>query len=499
MKNLRKYTLCLVLAIVTLLALTGCNGEGSQPESTIDPKIGVEQLSIVVTAENISELDTYPDLKEVDLTGSTCYEAIAAYIRSHPGMTVHYDVALGNASIDHEATELVLEAGSFTCEELLEKLAYLPNVNYITLPATDLTTEQLEAIRAFSATTPITVEYTVDVLGTAYAPDETALDLSALEPAQLPEILETLKLFPYLSNAELMRADGTSALSMADVKTLQDAFPGALFHYSFDLFGQTLSTTDETVAYDEVPIGNEGEEAIRQALDILTNCTYFKLDDCGLDNEVMAGIRDDYPDVKVVWRIHIDHFSMLTDEETLRLTHRLNDNNVADLKYCTDAKYVDFGHNETLSDFSFVAYMPQLEIVILSGSSVTDLTPFESCPNLEWMELCFCGFLSDISPMAGKENLKYLNISYTQVSDISMLDDVPLERFNCMKNNVSYEDSLTFKEKHPDCISVFTGVQPYGYGWRYNDNGYTFFEFYENMRVIFRYDDLNYYGNHKEY
>lgn len=56
----------------------------------------------------------------------------------------------------------------------------------------------------------------------------------------------------------------------------------------------------------------------------------------------------------------------------------------------------------------------------------------------------------------------------------------------------------TFKQWHPDCLSIWKGSQPYGYGWRYNDYGYTFFEYYANMRIIFRYDDESYYGNHKE-
>jgi stage V sporulation protein D (sporulation-specific penicillin-binding protein) len=45
------------------------------------------------------------------------------------------------------------------------------------------------------------------------------------------------------------------------------------------------------------------ETEIRQALDILTKCTYFKLDRCGVTTPVMAGLREDYPDKMIVWRI----------------------------------------------------------------------------------------------------------------------------------------------------------------------------------------------------
>lgn len=50
---------------------------------------------------------------------------------------------------------------------------------------------------------------------------------------------------------------------------------------------------------------------------------------------------------------------------------------------------------------------------------------------------------------------------------------------------------------HPKgvCITVFYGYSnPYGYGWRYDDNGKTFNEYYKNVvRVAFNYDELEKY------
>ena len=189
---------------------------------------------------------------------------------------------------------------------------------------------------------------------------------------------------------------------------------------------------------------------------------------------------------------------MLTDETMIRMTHRLVDSNIDELKYATEVTYMDIGHNPKLTDISFVSYMPKLECVIVSGSSVTDISYFANCPNLTWLELCFCGLLEDISALSELRNLKYLNVSYTKVSDLSSLENVPLERMNCMHTKASNDQKNQFIEKHPECLSVFKGKQPYGYGWRYNDHGYTFFEYYLNMREVFRYDDENYTGNRKE-
>jgi hypothetical protein len=43
---------------------------------------------------------------------------------------------------------------------------------------------------------------------------------------------------------------------------------------------------------------------------------------------------------------------------------------------------------------------------------------------------------------------------------------------------------------HPDCWTQFLGSQPYGTGWRYEDNGITYTEIYRKIRDIFHYDDM---------
>ena len=67
------------------LALTAC---GWQPGGEPETEPPVEELSMVVTAENIMELEQYPELKRVDLSGSTCYAEIQTYARNHPEVDV---------------------------------------------------------------------------------------------------------------------------------------------------------------------------------------------------------------------------------------------------------------------------------------------------------------------------------------------------------------------------------------------------------------------------
>ncbi len=504
MKLLKIYTLCLLLALL----LCGCGGEATgfteppvitlptrpqvtEPQETTSPMELVEELAMVAEPVDFPELRHYTNLKKLDLTGSTCYRTILEYMEEHPEVEVLYTVSLGGLEIPNTQTSLVLEPGSFDYSVLVENLPYLPQLTALSLPGTTLAAGELAAIQ--DVRPDLSLTYTVSLLGTEYPMDTTELDLSFLTPTQVQEAAPALAKFPSLDYVELMNDEGQSNLSKQDVKVLVDAAPNTNFHYIFTLFGKTLSTTDERVDYKKHSIGNEGEDELRAALDIMTGCTYFKLEDCGLDNEVLAQLRDDYRDkgIKIVWRIYFGKYSVLTDTEKIRAVYNVFDSTCHDLRYCEDVKYIDMGHNDTLTDLSFIGYMPNLEILIASGCSVKELSGFENCKKLEWLELANCSYLTDISALAGCESLRFLNISYTKVTDLMPLDGLPLERFVCKRPHVSSEEQEIFSSIHEGCIIRFYDNYPvYGYGWRYDDNGKTYSEYYLKIREIFGYDNM---------
>ncbi|MBP1585044.1 MAG: hypothetical protein ILP17_05070, partial [Lachnospiraceae bacterium] len=206
---------------------------------------------------------------------------------------------------------------------------------------------------------------TVTILGTETDIHEQSLDLAAMTPEDVPAVSEAIAQMPELGWINLMNEEGISELSVTDVKALKESAPEVNFIYDFDLFGKRVSTMDTEITYAWVPIGNEGEEEIRNALSIFNDCQYFLLDDCGIDNEVMDSIRNDFPDTKVVWRIHVGTRSALTDDQVIRMTHGINDSMTEALKYCHDVVYMDLGHDAGITDISFIQYMPLLECIIL--------------------------------------------------------------------------------------------------------------------------------------
>ena len=500
--KLKKHTAAALTCVMALgLMLTGCQ-ENTSPlpteeplqtltEPAVDPTATtpeqVEHLQMVVTEADFQALENYPNLKSLDLTGSTCYDAIDRYIKFHPDVEVTYTVSLGGAQLDPQVQELNLEPGQYEYQALMDNLDNLHQLKSLHISHVNFTAEELDALK--QAYENLEITYSVMLFGQEYPSETDSLNLSALTSDQVTEAARVLTLLPNLATVELMDGDNT-ALSMQEVKVLVDAAPAADFHYSFSLFGKTISTNDKTVEYKGHTIGEEGLPRLREALAIMTGCESFRVIDCGLDNETLATLREEFPRANLAWKIKFGKYSAMTDTDTIRAVYNVFDDTVHDLRYCTKVKYIDMGHNESLTDLSFVSFMPDLEIFIGSGCAAKDLTGFESCTKLEFLELAYCYKLKDISALAGCESLSALNISFTGVTDLTALDGLPLERFVAKRTPVPGKEQKIFLDIHPDCWTHFGGSFPYGQGWRYDDNGKTYSEIYKKVREVFDLDSI---------
>ena len=444
-----------------------------------------------LTNDDIERMAVYfPNLRKVDASQCGDYAMLEALKERLPDVEVVYQVAVGGKSFAPDTTELALEEGDYDLDTLTANLQYLPEVTAVTFLRTELTIEQVEQLRADFP--EVAFGYTVTILGEEYDEGTETINLSAMESAELEQVLPKLTMLPKLIAVELCDSDGSVKLSKQEAKSLMDALPHVSAHYQFDFFGTTLSTDEEEVHIKNVKIGDEGETEVRAALDLLTGCKRFVLENCQISNEVMAKLRDDYRDrTKVVWRVAIGSgATSMTDAQIFRSTYYLVDSNCANLKYLEDVRFMDIGHNEYLKDSSFVAGMKSLEYVIISGSMISDLSPFANCKNLKVLEAAFCEYIYSAEGLEACENLERLNISYTHITDLSPLDNLNLVNLCAMyegKSRVPVEEQERFKALKPDCKMSFVGSQPYGTAWRYAEDG-EFEEWYATIRKVFRYD-----------
>ncbi|MBO5544273.1 MAG: hypothetical protein J5949_06530 [Oscillospiraceae bacterium] len=273
--------------------------------------------------------------------------------------------------------------------------------------------------------------------GSVHMSDEKTLDLSSLSHADVGEAAALLRQMPNLKSID-MGSDGawtgdpepltaeTAAverspeadrdLTWSDLRTLQEAAPGAEILYRFRFYGRDFTTLDEEMDLNHSQMTDEGA-AVREILPLMSRCRYLDMDSCGVSSEKMAEIRDAYPEMDVVWRIWFANntFTMRTDSERLWcafFADYMTDEYTQELKYLTHLKYLDLGHNLQLHNWDFLRYMPDLEVCIITASGWDTLDMLENCTKLEYLEIIPMARIElDLHPLAGMTELEHLNMS----------------------------------------------------------------------------------------
>ena len=384
---------------------------GNYPKDTV-------ALTAVVTPADLALLDSFPALRSADFSGSSCYSEIFSWAEQHPDVQVTYTVTLPNGTVLPSSAETVDLSGLNAADaaQTAHLLSYLPNVKTVNLGTAQagsvLGTEELSA---FAAACPnAELKYSLSFLGQELALNETELDFSALTSGQVGEAVSVLQCMNQVSKIRL-----NDSLSMDDVARLHEAAPNAVLDYNFSLLGVDGNLADETLSFSHIKMNDEGA-AVRKIVPCMKNLKTLDMDSCGVSNEAMAVIRDENPDVDVIWRVWFAGYTARTDVERILASSTARGGVVTDaeasvLKYCTKIKYLDLGHNKALTDISFTSYMPDLEVAIFAINDIEDISPLANCPKLEYLEINSTN-VTDLTPLANASALRYLNIGRCQAS-----------------------------------------------------------------------------------
>ena len=457
MKKDRKITGLLLLPVLTLV-LCGCAKKVELSGGTV--KNNLQSITAVVTAEDLEQLDSFEQLASADFTGSSCYRELADWSRRHPLVEVSYTVAFpGGVIAENDAHELDLTGLTDTdADEALEKLRYLPQLRKVRLGSDTDGLSPAAMLRFREAFPDLEFDYHCRFLGKESTLDETSLDLTGVSPNRIRAAMDVIICMRDLKTIDLgSEEEGEMPWSL--IRALQKALPETELRYRFSLYGVPLTLEDEEVDISYTYVGDEWPSVLEVA-ECMPNLKRLLMDTCAVRNEDMATIRDALPEAEVVWRINFGGaYTARTDETRILASSpsiggALSNSDVAVFKYFTKMKYMDIGHNEQITDLSFVRYMPDLEVLIIAMNPLGDLTPLADCEKLEYLEL-FYSMTDDLSPLAGLKNLKHLNVGHCPyLKDITAIYDLDLERFylgafaSCP---VPPEQVDRYRELHPDC------------------------------------------------
>lgn len=469
-RKIKLHTAALMCAVC--LALCGC-----APRVDFEDKdVSVEktEVSLVLQPGETAKLDELPALERADLSGSECYDEIIAWQAAHPDVEVIYTVTFPDGTMaDNSTKSLTLGAISPDDAQLTAQLAgYLPALEELDLSGTGLSPEDAAAIAV--ALGDVHITYTCELLGQTVGLETESLDLRGASAAQLLSAADVMKHLPELKTVQL-GSELENPLDWETLTALVQGCPKVDFEYGFTLYGKAFTLLDSELDLNHIAVEDGGAQAYAAA-GCMKNLRVLDMDFCGVSNEEMAVIRDAYPEVNVVWRVWFgDSYSVRTDVEKILASKPsagglVRDRDAETLKYCTKVKYIDLGHNEILTDISFVSYMPELEVAVLAMNNIQDLSPLADCKKLEYLEIQTNARITDLSPLAGCTELEHLNIANCR----NFSDITPLFGLNKLKRlwlgcsaPVPQEQIEEFAALHPDCeLNTTVWSDPTSEGWR---------------------------------
>ena len=455
--------------------------------------------SVTTAEEVIKALADLPKVQAVDLRNSGLDNGQVWALRSAlPELSYEYTVTVQGRQSDSGATALEVDADAISdWDALAQEIGLLTELEQITVNGA-VTPEQAAYLLEGAGSVP--VRYSVSFRGRIIDSENEEADFSDLLPSDLSAIKGVLTVLPNVKKVNLDPQKGSSKWTLDEADQLQIFREGMLVNYTTKSFGVSFSLADEVVTFSKKNLKRKVEE-LKLLLPYLRNVKRVDMEDCGIDNETMAALRDEFPQPKLVWRVKVGAYSVRTDTWMVKFSaggsKALTDKSCENLKYCREIKYLDLGHNDIKHMDGFVPYMPDLEVCIMYNP-MSNINGIEACTKLEFFECYSCG-LRDLSPLAACTELKHLNVCYNNLTDITPLYGLTkLERLWISRNNIPADQVKAFKELAPNCEVNTTTHNPTRGGWRYFDEEFTqITPRYELLRQQFRYDytSLRSYGD----
>lgn len=435
-----------------------------------------EEVTVTsLTEEDVLVLDHLTQLKTVDAQQCTDYEALLALQKRRPEVQVQYYVHLSGEGFYQGSNRV--EVDSITAEEI-GLLQYLTELSQVVVVGGE-NTQNMAQLQEYCNQKGI--EFCIQAGGNVLPDSTREVTVSAITD-------DELNLVQFLTNLEQLHLKNPQA-SSENLRALQASYPQGTVTWEVEIGGLSFLDTDTEVDLSAVVI--EDLAAVEAQMEYLPNAQTLIFGLCGIDNEKwgnsksklaasaienedMAAYRDRVrEDYKVVWTVRLGpSIALRTDADNFMPNHFgvgiLTNEYSYNLRYCEEMVCLDVGHM-TLTDISFVEYMPNLKYLILAWTEVQYIEPIRTCKNLIWLELdnsC----IRDYSPLVDCTALEDLNIGNTFCDITPILEMTWLKNLYMIMGNGG--SAWKASQALPDTRVVATGDATVGGGWRRLPNYY---------------------------
>lgn len=395
--------LCIVLALVAAAGIGGYlyfDNTYISIHDTIYPRASAEldlsgvsqpDLDVVQELENLQLLN----LRDTGISAEE-YDTLRAAM---PACEILWSVPFQGGYLPDDTAEITVESLS---DGDVAQLAYLTQLQ--TVRAGDC--RDYEQVFAMMAQYPnLQVSYTVPVNGRIWPMDTREMTLTDADAQELAAML------PYLPEMENIRLEGILPDAEA-LRALTAEYADIDFYWQIELFGLRADVYTTELDFSGIPM--ESVDQVEQGIGYLPALETVFMSHCGISNEEMDALNRRHQDVRFIWTVQIGFTEVRTDATTFIYIHpylTLTDKDCYNLRYCTDMICLDLGHHP-LSNCDFVAFMPNLQFLIIIDNTISDITPLANHEHLVYLEL-FMTDVTDYSPLLTCTALEDLNICFT--------------------------------------------------------------------------------------
>ena len=194
-------------------------------------------------------------------------------------------------------------------DALAQEIGLLKSLEQIVVTGA-LTPEQAAYLLEGAGSIP--VSYSVTFKGRTIGSEDVEADFSDLPASDLGAIKATLIVLPKVMKVNLDPKSGKSKWTLDEADQLQLFREGMLVNYTTKSFGVSFSLADEVVSFNKKNLKRKVNE-LKLLLPYLRNVKRVDMENCSIDNETMAALRDEFPQPKLVWRVKVGGYTVRTD------------------------------------------------------------------------------------------------------------------------------------------------------------------------------------------